>query len=227
MKKYLVIFILFYSCSETSVDPDYSRVGLDYFPLQVGNYAIYEINLTEWDILDETETSMFELRTEVVDSFQNQSGEITYILHRSTRAGENEPWELETVWSTYLTSNQAVVIEENIPYLKLAFPVEEDLMWDGNRLNTLEQDDYRIDSIGGEFINEFDTIGNTLTVVQNNNEDFIIQQDRRVEIYALNIGLIYKETVLLNYCAEPDCINQQIVDSGIHYTQTIKEYGKN
>lgn len=227
MNRYFTFcLLLLAACSESTVEPDFQRTGEEYFPLEVGRYGIYNVESITFDILGNIDTAIFQLKSEVVDSFASQSGDITYIIHRHTRNTENDPWEFQRAWSAYINSNQAVMIEENIPYLKITFPVENDRQWDGNKLNTLEQDDYVLDSLGSAYITPNDTIDNTLTVIQSDNQDFIIQQDKRVEIYGLDIGLVYQQSLLLNYCAEPDCIGLEEVESGFSYTQELVEYGK-
>ncbi len=218
--------LLLMACSESTIEPDFQRTGEEYFPLQVGRYSIYNVESIEFDILGTVDTAVFQLKSEVVDSFASQSGDITYIIHRHTRNTASDPWEFQRAWSAYLNSNQAVLIEENIPFLKITFPIENERQWDGNKLNTLEQDDYLLDSLGATYVTPNDTIDNTLTIIQSDNQDFIIQQDKRVEIYGLDIGLVYKQSLLLNYCADPDCIGLEEVESGFSYKQELVEHGK-
>jgi len=224
---FTVCLLLLLACSESTIEPDFQRTGEEYFPLEVGNYSIYNVESIEFDILGTIDTAVFQLKSEVVDSFASQNGEITYIIHRHTRNTENDPWEFQSAWSAYLNANQAVLIEENTPFLKITFPIENDRQWDGNRLNTLEQDDYVLDSLGSAYIAPNDTIENTLTIIQSDNQDFIIQQDKRVEIYGLDIGLVYKQSLLLSYCAEQICIGLEEIESGFSYTQKLVEYGEN
>ncbi|MEO1052192.1 MAG: hypothetical protein AAFX87_16285 [Bacteroidota bacterium] len=214
------------ACGET-VAPDTVRVGFDFFPLETGQFREYDVEEITFDIFGNIDTARFDLREQVVDSFVNQAGDLTYILHRSTRLNEMEDFELQTVWSARRNANQAVQIEENIPFIKISFPIDNELSWDGNALNTLDEDQYEMDSIFSRYITlNNDTIDNTLTVIQNDNQDFIIMQDRRVEIYGLNIGLVSRQSTLLNYCDDPDCIGQQIIETGSIITQTITAYGK-
>ncbi|WP_185152840.1 hypothetical protein, partial [Fulvivirga aurantia] len=190
-------------------------------------YAVYDVEEVNYDILGTIDSSRFQLRTEVVDSFASQSGDINYILHRSTRPDTTSSWEFQRAWSTYINSNQAVLVEENIPYLKLVFPVERGKVWDGNKLNTQEEDEYEMIEIGQPYTTSLgDSLANTLRVIQSDNQDTVIQQDKRIEIYGLGIGLVYKESLLLNYCTDPDCIGLQEIESGSSYKQSLVSYGK-
>ncbi|MDX1628188.1 MAG: hypothetical protein R3345_05780, partial [Fulvivirga sp.] len=173
MKRLLYFLILLtFSCSESTVAPDDQRVGFDYFPLQTGQYAIYDIESITFDILGTIDTSRFQLKVEVVDSFQSLAGDFTYVIHRFHRNTGTDPWEFQAAWTRYRTPHQAVQVEENVAFLKLTFPVEEGKIWDGNRVNTMDTDEYELDSLGVPFVTVTnDTIPNTLTVIQNNNED--------------------------------------------------------
>jgi len=212
--------LTFISCSSENLAPDTNRVGFDYFPLQVGDSVLYDVEEINYDIVEEADTSTFLLKTVVADSFISQSGDVTYIIYRYEKDLETDPWQFITAWSAYRNSNQAVVVEENIPYLKLTFPIEDDKMWDGNRLNTMEEDIYILDSIGFAYDDEI-VFDNTVTVIQNNADD-ILQTDRRAEIYASGVGLIYREEVLLNYCSDPNCIGQQQIEDGRVYIQKVR-----
>lgn len=229
MKKLLfgLVFLLG-ACSDTTIEPDLSRVGYDYFPLVVGQYVIYNVEAIDYDILGNVDSSYYELKVEVVDSFRNQAGAFSYILHRSTRENDEQPWQFSSAWSSYKTSNIAVLIEENVPYLKLTFPIENKRQWDGNSLNTNEVDEYEYDGTDQLYVTpDNDSIQQVLRVVQNDNQDTIIQQDKRIEMYAKNIGLVYKEALRYDYCAETSCIGLQQIESGHYYKQELVSYGKN
>ena len=70
------------------------------------------------------------------------------------------------------------------------------------------------------------TFDNTITVEQEDNEDAIVFRDERKEVYALHLGLVYKELIQLNYCTDDVCLGQQRIDQGIEIRMVIKDYGK-
>jgi hypothetical protein len=69
------------------------------------------------------------------------------------------------------------------------------------------------------------TFDKTLTVQQENNDDIIVFEDRREEVYARGAGLIQKTITQLHYCTADDCRGQMIIESGTVYKQEIIEYG--
>jgi hypothetical protein len=67
---------------------------------------------------------------------------------------------------------------------------------------------------------------NTFTVEQEQNEDFFVFNDERREVYARDIGLVYKKVVQLGYCTDDHCLGQQKIDHGFEMKLVIKQYGK-
>jgi hypothetical protein len=50
--------------------------------------------------------------------------------------------------------------------------------------------------------------------------------DERRNVYALNVGLVYREIIQLNYCTDDTCLGQQIIEDGMEMKVAIKQYGK-
>ncbi len=212
-------------------------IGFDYFPLKVGAYQIYAVDETQ--ITQSVEQHFtYELKTKLVDSIQNQEGGYSYIIQRQKRATADLPWENLDSWTSFISNRQALEKEGNTIFAKVTFPIAEGLVWDGNAFNSLggEQtcgenkdrpcDTYKLKDVGREFaLTGGPTFPETLTIVQNDNADLIVKQDVRKEIYAKEIGMIYKESVVLEYCTSPACLGKQQVTTGLRYKQVIKEYG--
>lgn len=239
LPKYLSFFaliLLMWACSED--EEVISKRDSDYFPMEVGNYFVYDVEETTYTPIAGQENFEFQLKISVTDSFKNTAGGTTYVLQRSSKAdGENEFKYLET-WSVRIEPSQVVVNEGNIAFVKLAFPLAKGREWNGNALNTLGGEEscgdgsnfscdlYEIGDIGFQYVLNGDTSNETIEVVQNNNPDLIVKQDVRKEIYVRNIGLVYKESTILEYCTVGTCIGQQQIEKGTVLRQTLKSYGK-
>ncbi|MEM6523784.1 MAG: hypothetical protein AAGF85_03015 [Bacteroidota bacterium] len=222
----LLSLIIFISCNDDGQSPDPRSVGYLFFPLQGGNFIEYEIEETIYQFEMATTTN-FQRRVVVVDSFQNQAGEITHVLHRFERPSADHPWEFVQTNSARLNATQGIFVEGNIPLLKLSFPISAGRTWDGNALNSMDTDQFVMDSLFAQFVTASqDTIAETLTVIQEDNQDFIANLITNYEIYGLGIGLVYKEEVNLRYCTEDDCIGQQIIDNGRIFRQSLIDYGQ-
>ena len=226
--KAVIFFVLagLWSCdNDSGVEPAFGT-GHDFFPLDPELVRIYQVE--EISFFPSLDTAQFQLRMQVVDSFQNQAGGFTYIQHLSTRSTASDHWQFLTAWSARLEENRAIQTEENVSFVKLFFPIEENREWDGNAFNVSDGDTYQMIDLFSSYVTpKQDTIPNTLTVLQEDNQDFIVSLDQRKEIYAQDIGLVFKEVVLLNYCTNPNCIGQQIVESGRKLTQYLLEYEDN
>ncbi len=228
MKHFLRFLIAFVaiaaiSCDSSDESPSVDT-GKDYFPLRKGNFQIYDVTNIEYT-LGVPETLRYELKTMVTDSFPNSDGNYTYVIQRSKRnEGATEFSYLDT-WSARMDTREAVMNEENTSFFKIKLPVTKDDEWDGNLYNTKGEDTYLMEEVKTSFSANGTSYDDCIFINQNDNQDFVVTLDQRKEIYARNIGLVYKEVRMLNYCTVGSCLGQEQVESGVIYTQTIKAYG--
>jgi hypothetical protein len=220
--KYLAFFTLLAGCgTEEGLLYDTDAA---YFPLKKGYYQIYTVQDIRYSGIQVQELN-YELMTVVTDSFRSADGQDTYVIHRSHRSAEGDPWEILDTWSARKARSEVIVSEGNTPFIKLKFPVAENTRWNGNAFNTLGEDEYEIAEAGE--LKEFNGMifDQTITVEQEHNEDFVVYRDERREVYAPGVGLVYKESLQFNYCTEDHCLGQQKINEGIEMRMAIKEYG--
>jgi hypothetical protein len=228
--KYFVRFlwcsvVVLAACDEG--EPVEKGNGEAYFPLRTGLYQIYSVDETIYTEFNPPEELSYELKTEVVDSFPNAEGGFTYVIYRSTRDSESDPWEFQETWSARINISQVVLSEGNVPFIRILLPVYTDKIWDGNELNILDEDLYEITEAGSSYqLEDGPIFSNCLVIVQENALNFL-KRDEREEVYAKDVGLIYKKSIVLNYCDETDCFGQSIINDGVEYVQVLKEYGQN
>lgn len=214
-------FVLVISCdSSDSLNTD---IGKNHFPLQTGRFIIYDVERTVYTLGVPT-THLYELKVAVIDSFKNVQGDYVYVLHRSTRPDDASLWIYLDSWSVRDAAMETVVSEGNLPIVKLKYPVHKGFRWNSNVYNTLGEDEFEMTGFQKEIFNSLE-LSKCLTVIQEDNGDFIVALDQRKEIYAPDIGLVYKDSTVLNYCTQPECLGEQIVQSGVRYKQTVKAYG--
>lgn len=227
MKQVAVVFTLVFliGCTVENIEPLSNR-GVEYFSLQTGSYIIYQVDQTIYE-LETPSNSSYQLKESVIDSFVNLTGDYTYTIHREIWDDVQGVWNLSEVWSARKSATEAVLSEGNTDYLKLKFPLIAEKKWNGNLYNMQEEMIYKTDSIDLIYnIDAQSSIANTITIVQQNNQDKIVETDYRMEKYAPEIGLIYKEIINLEYCTSSDaCLGQQIIESGLTYKQAIIAYG--
>ncbi len=208
-------------------EPEKQDLDVAYFPLRTGFYQIYTVEENVYTELDPPESFIYELKTEVVDSFANQEDGFTFVIHRSTRSSESDPWQFQEAWSARTNDLYAVLTEGNIPFVRIAFPASKNNEWNGNVLNSLEADSYIIESAGGSYELDTELEFNDVLVISQEDELNELIRDQREEVYGRDVGLIYKKRIVLNYCDEVPCFGQQIINDGIEYWQVLKEYGQN
>ena len=208
-------------------EPAKQTNGEEYFPLRKGFYQIYTVDQTTYSEINPTEEISYELKVEVIDSFPNAEEDFTYVIHRSTRASEADPWQYQETWSARVNVQHIVLTEGNLAYIRIALPVIKNKEWNGNALNVLEEDFYKIESVGSSYQVTEELNFDDVLVVNQHHETNELVKDEREEVYAKNVGLIFKKSIVLNYCDEVPCFGQQIINDGVEYVQVLKEYGQN
>lgn len=219
-----LIATLWISCSEKAISPDNNRLGLEYFPLEIGQYRIYDVDEILYSI-SSFDTLKYELKETVVSSFENAEGGTTYTIHREKRNTGQETWKLDSVWSARKTNALAVSVENNISFVKMVFPVKNDLRWDGNVMNSLAEKQYVYDMNLEKMTFSEQEFSDLVKVIQSDVEENIVNRDERHEIYAKEVGLVEKYGMSLMYCTV-DCPSQKTIVSGRFIQQTLTSYGQ-
>jgi len=221
---FLLFGWLFFACSESEVPTDTDRIGLNYFPLEVGQYRIYDVVETNYSVLGST-SAIYELKESIEDSNLNASNNLQYIVHRSTRQNDTEAWHLDSIWTSQKTNSIAVLTENNVPFVKLSFPIKHLLEWDGNRLNALSSEIYWYNTELPDTTLSETLYQNIVKVIQNDSGEDFLGLENRSETFAPDAGLIIKESTILKYC-QTDCMEEREVQSGRELMMTLKAYGK-
>lgn len=221
---FLALALIVLSCSETKeISPE--DTGINYFPLEVGNYAIYHVEGVEYINTVDSVPFSYELKETVVDSFQNLELGISYKLLREVRENESDLWKTDSVWTSRKDNIRAIRMENNVSFICLVFPIKENKTWDVNGYNDQDIDEYEMIDVRKPFNGSFDSFGESLTVVQEDIPDKVVNFISRKEVYSKDVGLVYKENIKLDW-AQGDLINKEIIESGIKYYQSIIEYGQ-
>jgi hypothetical protein len=212
------------SC-DSSQDPDPSVFGYDYLPMAMGAWQEYEVAETVYELSVPTE-SAYQLRAEVSDFLSYPAGDTVWIVLISRRTAPPEDWQPAYTATVRISGKQGIADWDGVPRQVLTFPPEPGALWNGNAVNSMEEDSYEITESGAAFTTDKGlSFPDVVTVLQEDNQDVIVQQDLRQERYARGVGLVSKEVTLLNYCTQPSCLGQQKIESGRVYRQQIIAYG--
>jgi hypothetical protein len=204
------------SCNESKeIDP--SSLGYDFYPIEVGHYRIYDVEEIVYRAIG-FDTSIYQLRETIFDSIPS-SDQITYLLRRDKRDNEQEEWEADSVWTVTKTSHFLAINENNIPYIKLTFPVKTNSEWDGNGLNSRSKIIYNYQSLATPLIDSIDADQHIRVIIEDIPQN-IVSQDLRSEVYAKGVGLVIKDYLTLNYCTS-GCSDIGEIESGRSLKQTL------
>jgi len=224
MKSILILLsatFLVCSCAESVIEVEFSD-DQSFFPLAVGQYRIFEVEEITFN-LQGGDTSEFLLRETLIDSFPNAENGFTYLLQREKMI--DNQWVIDSVWTTRRNEQRAVVTENNQSFVKLLFPVSDNLTWDGNILNGRIEETYEMLVVGNTTIGN-NSFSNVIKVVHSDVPQNIVNQDERFELYADGIGLILKDYITLGFCTS-NCedIGVGAIESGRILNQVLVEYG--
>jgi len=210
-----LVIALFSSCKK-EVDVEVIQFGYEYFPTSVGSYRIYLVDSIGHDIT--SDTSQFQIMEVVEDEFTDNLGQPTFSIGRYKRYTSSGDWLFQTVWVEKKTSTFAQRVENNKRYIRLVFPISDESAWDGNAFNNEDPWNYTYSGIGSSrYVGPFN-LPNTLTVNQRNYVN-LVDQEIAYEVYAKDIGLVYKKLIDLNI--------QQDGLTGIELEMSILSYGQN
>ena len=227
----LGIFLLILSGCVSSIEPDPNTLGLNYYPLQTGDYRVYNTKSKNFNLDGTIDSVEYLLKEVVVDSFPgNDQDSYIYVINRYKKGLNETDWLIDEAVSARINLRTMVLTENNAAFVKLAFPMEEALTWDGNSLNDLEPEDYEMRMLSHPFTVDSITFANTVYVFHVDIRDpvQISNDDYRLEVFADGVGLVYKQKILKEWCdyVTSGACSEPTVLSGLEYEQKLIEFGK-
>ncbi|MEN8251852.1 MAG: hypothetical protein ABFS32_23225, partial [Bacteroidota bacterium] len=197
--------------------------GYDYFPYEVGQYRVYQTHVINYNIDGSVDSADYQIKEIVVDKGLVED-DTTFRLERYKRVNESDAWVKDSVWSARINTYTAIVVEHNVPIIKLSFPVEENRKWDGNAMNTRDYDEYKMINVNQSYQLEGDEFFQTLEVYRGDSLDpeKIVEDDYHVEVFSRGVGLIHKKDIKLQY----DYKHPGDTVEGIVFEQNLIETGE-
>jgi hypothetical protein len=217
---------LFISCKNH--DATQEDLGYTYFPITEGTYSIFSVVDTVFQginsgIVVDTSSSYF--IKEEIHAPITVDDETRYEVYRYYSSDVNT-WkdQPDSVWTEFNTNGKIVRVENNIRYVKLIFPLTVGATWNGNIANTNPQlaQTYTMTNVFRPFSYGSYNYPKTVSVIQYSDSS-AIASDFSIEVYADNIGLVYKE--IKNYKHQDNSMITPLVSGGLHYTQKLLSYG--
>jgi hypothetical protein len=215
-----VFFALLTACKKEIIPNDNILLGKEYFPITKDHTIEYAIDSIIYnDFNKSTDTFRMQFKDVIGESFYDNEGRESYVVNRYCRKDDTYLWkDLMTFYATK-TNFRVEVVENNLRMIKLVFPVKLKTYWSGNIYIPAQIDDklkwlwnwnYTYTYINQPFNTGLASFSNTIEVIgindsTNNPEQFpdaIANKTYSKEVYAKNVGLIYRE--LTNWEYQPD-----------------------
>lgn len=227
MKKILTIIVIacaFASCKKKSEDLQITPIS-DYAPMAKGKYITYDLDSTVFASFGTVmEHHLYQVKYEVSDSITDILGRKAFRITRYIRTLPSGTFAPDNTFQAVNTGNNFEFTENNLRFLKLVLPIKEGGTWKGNSaidVTSLGSDqqylydwDYTYSGVGQPAHVGSADIAETVTVNQRDdsfnlpvvlpgpgvsNPTNIASRDFSQEIYAKNIGLVYKDFLHWEY----------------------------
>ncbi len=250
MKNSILFFVLcgfICGCTKSSEDISLTLIN-DYAPLKVGKYITYSLDSLVFVASSTQEAHrQYEVKYLVQDSITDNLGRKAFRIVRYIRTLPNGIFNPENTFVALNSGTGFEFTENNIKFLKLTQPIKDDASWKGNAYVDISSSanqylidwDYTYTNVAKPSpiaLSGFPAITNTITVNQRNhtfnlpiippvqpNPTFIANKDSAVEIYAKDIGLVYKKFLHWEYQYQPNGgSNATYIGSGV--TMILKDY---
>ena len=168
----------------------------------------------------------YQLKELLAEQYTDPAGQPAYRIARFRRSVEGQRWQPDSTLTLRLLPDHAVRNENGVDYVKMLFPPAEKKSWDGNVYNNIGEDNYELKNVNKSYITGNTTFERTAMVVQQN-DSTLVNQDKRVEIYAAAVGLVYRERIQLQFCSStPTCVGKAQIDFGTRQYMRFKRSGK-
>lgn len=217
-----VLILSLYSCSEKTEQFETESLS-DYLPLQPGKYITYRLDsLVLTDFGKSVETHSYQVKHVVDSEMKDNLGRNSYLVYRYIRNADGSgEWSNNGAYYITPLQTEIEVVEDNLRFIKLHAPIREGNNWKGNSylhvdpypsykytlFGYMRNWEYIYDSFSSSFTHEGETYNDVWTVEQEDYaENYPVTETARpggkirsVERYAKNIGLVYRDYVILEY----------------------------
>jgi len=215
IRRFLTIFLVLaigasalFSCKkvhQSNTDPT-----RNYFPLKQGKYVTYAVDSIYYDRVSGTSVeSHSQLKYAITDTFTDAKRRLSYIMDVYYRPYDGADFAPSRVIILTPQVDSLFYFQDGTQFNKLVFPIKEGFTWMGNT-HVQVQDTmfsyfknwrYQYQNVHLNYFNGFVNFDNTVTVIEddeNNNYQNVDSlpsgyKTYAKEVYAYNVGMIYKE----------------------------------
>lgn len=207
----LALMLLLICSCEIEREPP-GAVSIDFLPLNMGRFWVYEVEETQYFGENDFEESRFYYRDEITGQYNNEEGDQVYVVTRQ-KSMDQQQWQNEVAYTLRQSRNQLVRMLDNEQVIPLVFPVVASREWEANVFNSQNPEIFSMEQVGGhEMGDRF--FPSAVLVRQSELDDFITIRDNRYEVFAEGIGMVESYYEVFSYCSRNDCLGEQIIQNG-------------
>lgn len=236
---FISIITAFLCSCQPAIEPPVD-MGYQYIPLDTGRYYIYNVDSIYIDLSatpDVYDTTHYQIKETHPYTFLDAMGDTVLNITRFYRTDTTQPWSPYTstpdVWWMKRTTTRLERTEENLTFVRMTYPIDENFSWDGNAYNVLDEQAYFYGHVNQPYDSMTAYFPNTITVVQDFDTNNMIQYYYTEEVYAHEVGMISKTkfiipTLITNTAIMPNWATTpklKRIFSGSMVTIKLIEYG--
>lgn len=194
--------------------------GKNYFPVNTGHQLIYDVeHITKATGSLNWVTLHYQIKEIITGTYMDSQGRETQRIERYQKSDTTGGFVLYKVWASNLLTSTAHREEDSIRYIKLTFPQNMGVAWDGNGQNNFADRFYKYTELHVPFTLGSLTFDSTCTVLQIKETNGYHDIDF-TERYATNVGMIYKVNKEIVFGSNSDTIRADI------YKETLVSFVK-
>ncbi len=211
-----MMWVFFGACKKEQKDA-YAKDELSstYYPVGVNKYITYDVDSLIWDDVACEEVYRYaRIRYTIADTFRDAQNRKSYRIE-TLLFDDTLGWLPRAVYYVTPTETGVEYMEGGHRFIKLSYPVEAGRSWQGNALIPAADADlvyfsgwnYRYQDVGTRLSQGNKHYDSTVTVLQVDEQegdpdttpDEVASRLYGKEIYARNVGMIYREYIHWNY----------------------------
>jgi hypothetical protein len=246
----LIILLTAIGCKRTLYNYPNNPLTNYYLPLEVGKYAIYELDSLNFYYYGQLDTlTQYLAKDSVESSFVDNAGHLSWTVVRYL-SPMNGPisWAASETKTVTPFTQSIEEQENNLRFIKLAFPLDDSFSWNGNSYLPdnpyqgsfdfsastnmyLNAWTYTYQNVNQPFTAGGTTYDSTVTVLQADDsvhlpivtDTLFAAKTYWSETYAKHVGLVYRHTALWEL--QPRTLNgQSAYKIGFEVTQTLLDH---
>ncbi|MCF8219037.1 MAG: hypothetical protein K9J21_08630 [Bacteroidales bacterium] len=216
---FILIILGLAACDQKNEEP--VDMKYRYFPVEENVYHIYQVDSVIWDDFytpPRIDTVSMKIKKLIKSDFQDEENRTVFRVERFIKQHDTLNWNINKVYTLMKDSGRVIKTIDNQAIIKLVFPFDIGTAWDANIYNSNQPDEYEITEINGSQKVNDDSYENTITVEQENQQT-LISNDQAYEVYAPDVGMIYKQDI-----SQDLDISTGEIESGYKCTYKLLEY---